>query len=58
MKEIMHQKDKQVSAMNENFKAKEMSEQESRFDAEIQLIRHENKVWEGAINQEHEQIKV
>ena len=57
MKEIMHQKDKQVAAMNEESKAK-MSEQESRFDAEIQLIRHENKVREGAINQEHEQIKV
>jgi hypothetical protein len=40
--------------MNENFKAK-MSEQESRFDAEIQLIRHENKVREGAISQEQEQ---
>jgi predicted aminopeptidase len=50
----MHQKDKQVAAMNENFKAK-MSEQESRFDAEIQLIRHENKVREGAISQEQEQ---
>jgi hypothetical protein len=32
--------------------------QQSRFDAEIQLVRHENKVREGAINQEHEQIKV
>ena len=57
LKEIMHQKDKQVAAMNEESKAK-MSEQESRFDAEIQLIRHENKVREGAINQEHENIKV
>ena len=54
MKKIMHQKDKKVVAMNENFKAK-MSEQESRFDAEIQLIRHENKVREGAISQEQEQ---
>jgi hypothetical protein len=57
LKEIMHQKDKQVAAMNEESKAK-MSEQESRFDAEIQLIRHENKVREGTINQEHENIKV
>jgi hypothetical protein len=54
MKETMHQKDKQVAAMNDNFKAK-MSEQESRFDAEIQLIRHENKVREGTISQKHEQ---
>jgi hypothetical protein len=30
LKEIMHQKDKQVAAMNENFKAK-MSEQERIF---------------------------
>ena len=51
------QEDKQVAAMNEKFKAK-MSEQESKYDVKIQLIRHENKVREGAINQEQEQIKV
>ena len=46
---------RQTSYSNEwTFKAK-MSEQESRFDAEIQLIRHENKVREGAISQEQEQ---
>ena len=54
MKEIIHQKDKLVATMNGNFKAK-MSEQERRFDAEIQLIRHENKAREGTIIQEHEQ---
>jgi len=53
MKKIMHQFSF-IAAMNENFKAK-MSEQESRFDAEIQLIGHENKVREGTISQEHEQ---